>query len=230
MRVSYLALEDLNQGDLFLYLSKTDCFDEECARYLFHQVINTIEYLHEQNIFHRDIKPENLIFDDNFTIKLVDFGFSTTQQISHSKIGTLEYMLPEVFNQEQYQSSSADLFAIAVLLFNILTKRPPFITATSSDQLYKLISTRNYEDFWKIHCKTMSDSDYFSDDYKSLMNSMLALDPLERLSISEIKESNWYNGKTPSNDEFKAEMQYRRDMITHLNKYKTDLTGTEAGD
>ena len=50
--------------------------EEPLARALFSQLLNGLSYIHSQNIIHRDIKPENILFDENFNLKICDFGLS----------------------------------------------------------------------------------------------------------------------------------------------------------
>jgi 5'-AMP-activated protein kinase, catalytic alpha subunit len=213
MEVYYLALEFLSMGDLFLYLSRTGSFSETIWRYLFHQLIEGLECIHENGIYHRDIKPENLMFDEDFTLKIADFGFATNQPISNSCTGTSGYMLPEIYKKVKYSSQSADLFAAGVVLFNMLTQYPPFETATPSDYFYKMLWSNSKEAFWKAHCKKFT----ISDDFKTMVSAMLSPNPSDRLSIAEIKESEWYNGELPSFESYRTEMEYRRDMIIHFS-------------
>mmetsp|Transcript_23593 Transcript_23593/g.20954 ORF Transcript_23593/g.20954 Transcript_23593/m.20954 type:complete len:94 (+) Transcript_23593:363-644(+) len=91
------------------------------SRFLFHQLIEGLDYIHQKGIYHKDIKPENLMFN---------FGFAITSEVTASRKGTCQYMLPEIFKNREYYSSQADIFATGVVLFNIMTQHPPFITAT----------------------------------------------------------------------------------------------------
>lgn len=54
-------------------------------------------------------------------------------------VGTPGYMAPEIMNSEPYQGSVVDLFALAVILFILYTGGPPFSSADSDDQFYKLL-------------------------------------------------------------------------------------------
>lgn len=61
-----------------------------------------MEYLHNKGIAHRDIKPENILFDDDFNLKVADFGFATAIEgkdgsgLLHTILGTESYMAPEI--------------------------------------------------------------------------------------------------------------------------------------
>lgn len=75
--VMSVVLELATGGELFEYVANTGRFNEVVSRTYFHQMLDALEYLHENNVAHRDIKPENLLFDEDFRLKLADFGFST---------------------------------------------------------------------------------------------------------------------------------------------------------
>ena len=91
------------------------------------------------------MKPENILLDKNYDVKLVDFGFACTLEgrdgtgTNKSMVGTPGYMAPEIMNSEPYQGSVVDLFALAVILFILYTGGPPFSSADSDDQFYKLL-------------------------------------------------------------------------------------------
>ncbi|EAS06166.2 protein kinase (macronuclear) [Tetrahymena thermophila SB210] len=71
-----IAFEFASSGDIFDYaLSKP--FEPELARYYMIQLINVLDYIHQQNICHRDLKLENLFLDENFQLKVGDFGLSS---------------------------------------------------------------------------------------------------------------------------------------------------------
>lgn len=86
-------------------------------------MINGLEYLNSKGLCHRDIKPENLLFDEDFNLKLCDFGFSyhlsgrNGSGILHTVLGTEPYMAPEIFLEKKYNGICVDIFASAVVLF-----------------------------------------------------------------------------------------------------------------
>ena len=64
--VGYLALELCRYGDLYGWIANSYRFSETFARYYFHQLIDGLEYLHNQGISHRDLKLENILLDDDY--------------------------------------------------------------------------------------------------------------------------------------------------------------------
>ena len=72
----YLAMEYINNGEVFEYLVKNGRMKENIARQKFRQIVSAVQYLHSKNIIHRDLKAENLLLDSNLDVKIVDFGFS----------------------------------------------------------------------------------------------------------------------------------------------------------
>lgn len=67
------------------------------ARTYFHQLIDAIEFMHDCAVAHLDIKAENLLLDEDYSLKIADFGFSMkcTHPITR-KVGTEGYMSPEI--------------------------------------------------------------------------------------------------------------------------------------
>jgi len=110
----------------------------------------------------------------------------------------------------------------------MMTRHPPFQAATPIDQHYKMIGCGYQEAFWKAHRNALKDPNFFSEDFKFLFESMVAYDPMDRLSIAEIKESEWYNGPVPSHECYMQQMSNRRDALTKFGSIRSDLLGTKA--
>lgn len=90
------------------------------------QLLDAIVYLHEHGVCHRDVKPSNVVIDGEGRLKLVDFGLAVgidTSQITdeHASFGTVSYAPPEWVRPEAVDPELWDLYAVGVVLFEMLT-------------------------------------------------------------------------------------------------------------
>ena len=118
----YLLLEYASNGCVFFYIDGQTGLPPSLALRFFYQTSMAVKYLHDQSIMHRDIKPENLLFDENFNVKLCDFGWSCKAEeddIRTSICGTYEYMPPEVVFQRKH-SFKVDIWCMGILLYELL--------------------------------------------------------------------------------------------------------------
>jgi serine/threonine protein kinase len=95
----------------------------------------------EQPIIHRDLKPENVMLVDSGRVKVMDFGIAKIMQAvsgntTHS-VGTLQYMSPEQIDARPL-SPRSDLYALGLLMWELLAGRPPFVADSPRVLLDKL--------------------------------------------------------------------------------------------
>jgi serine/threonine protein kinase len=96
------------------------------------QVGEALAYAHEHGVIHRDIKPENIMLLENGNIKVCDFGIALLAEERRlrwrgfsSPIGTPDYMAPELLWREP-GSVQSDIYAVGVVLYELLCRRTPF--------------------------------------------------------------------------------------------------------
>jgi serine/threonine protein kinase len=184
--VLYIVLELVNGGELFDYIAKTGAFTINETRFYFKQLIEGISYLHQLGIAHRDLKTENLLMDENFNLKIADFGFakaiSQTKSLMTTIIGTSAYYAPEIHRLEAYDGEKADIFTIGVILFFFVSYHFPFKNSSDKDDLYKYFLNNEKHNFWIVHSSNKQQG-FYSDDFKDLVNGLLEADFSKRFTL-----------------------------------------------
>jgi len=105
--------------------------------YIFGRVVEAIEYVHRHGIIHRDIKSNNIKVSSAGQVKLLDFGIAKGQtspgltQVG-AVIGTLQYLAPELI-RGGVADERGDIWALGVLLYEMVTGRMPFEAQTVGD-------------------------------------------------------------------------------------------------
>ena len=124
--------EGMSLADYIQSLSeKKQKVKEETAWNIFFQLCSALRYLHyDVRILHRDFAPSNILLDENFTVKLIDFGLATkwgTQSASANKsfVGTILYSCPEMV-QNKKLTVKADVWSLGAIMYEFLTLEQPF--------------------------------------------------------------------------------------------------------
>ena len=180
----YFVLEYCKGGELFDYIVKNKRLTENEACIFFQQIINGVEYLHEQGIIHRDLKPENLLLDYNNNIKISDFGLSTffsKNNFLQTACGTPSYAPPEMLEGQQYNGEASDIWSCGIILYAMLCGTLPF-TESKEEIIIRKIKEHDY----KI-------PKYLSKEAQDILYHILKINPEERFSIENIKSHPWFN-------------------------------------
>ena len=97
------------------------------------QVCGALKHAHDIGVIHRDLKPANLVVDENWQVKLVDFGiakiFGDSNTVAGSLLGTADYMAPEQATSEGI-TQRTDLYALGSVMYAMLAGRAPFTGKT----------------------------------------------------------------------------------------------------
>lgn len=145
--MSYVVMRMLNGGTLAERLNARALANGEVpslseTSQLLRQVAGALDYAHRKGVIHRDIKPNNIMFDDEGTSYVVDFGIAklmnvpSTLTAEQSVFGTPHYMSPEQWRDKTLTPES-DQYALAVVIYSMVTGQPPFDAPTPHALMYK---------------------------------------------------------------------------------------------
>ncbi len=128
-RREYMILEFAPRGDVLRYIQNHGAMKESSARKWTLQLCDAVRYMHKRDIAHRDLKLENLLIDAYGNIKLCDFGFvksNSSAELSNTYCGSKSYAAPEILQGRPYPPQKADIWALGVILYIIVTGKMPF--------------------------------------------------------------------------------------------------------
>jgi DNA-binding response OmpR family regulator len=141
---AYLVMEFFEGGDLSKRLGDKALKADDALR-LFRELMFALGDIHEKGILHRDLKPQNLMFRNDGSLALVDFGIAkhvdAIERTSHGEIlGTPRYMSPEQV-QGRALDLRTDIYSAGVLLFQMLTGQHMFTGETAIEVAMHHINT-----------------------------------------------------------------------------------------
>ncbi|MBK9065092.1 MAG: protein kinase [Acidobacteria bacterium] len=142
-QTSFIAMEYVEGKNLKQLLKDKVAFSWDRVAEIAMSVADALDYAHRKGIVHRDVKPANIIIlTSDGTVKITDFGIAKIEASSLTEtgqfLGTPNYMSPEQVTGETVDGRS-DLFSLGVVLYELLTKRKPFIGDNLTSISYKIV-------------------------------------------------------------------------------------------
>ncbi len=124
----YIIMEYYKNGDLGKYILEHDNINVETINKWIKQILLGVFYLHQANYIHRDLKPANLFIDDEFNIKIGDFGTAKKlgASLAHTLVGTPNYSSPEMLSGSIDQTTKTDIWSIGCILYEMITRKVAF--------------------------------------------------------------------------------------------------------
>jgi len=127
----YIVMDYVEGQDLSRYLKDGGVLDEETAAQLMTDICAALDMAHQHGFVHRDLKPGNIMIRPNGEAVLMDFGVTKVTDATSSltgtgAIGTIDYMAPEQIAAAKSVDHRADIYALGVLLYEMLTGKKPF--------------------------------------------------------------------------------------------------------
>ena len=134
LSTSFMVMERLAGMDLSAVLKQKHRLSLVQTRRILTQVAAALEYAHNEGIVHRDVKPSNIIINQFNHVKITDFGIAKPANDKTANIeGSPYYLAPEII-QSLPVDGRADIYAMGVMAFHMLTGSPPF-RAQSLDKI-----------------------------------------------------------------------------------------------
>jgi serine/threonine protein kinase len=188
-------MEYAKGGELTQYINKTKEIPENKIKSIFKQIYDAVKYIHNKNIIHRDLKTNNIVFldEEKTKVAIIDFGISST--FSGGDVlnaGTLRYLPPEAFEENNRNSIGFDMWALGIILYILNFKTFPFDGKTSTIIKKNIIyEPVNYPKNLKIR-KTLL----------NLINKLLEKDCNLRISTADESFNEYFNDNDMSEGAF----------------------------
>jgi hypothetical protein len=179
-RSPYIVMEHVPGQDLKkVILSRAPLPGPEAVGIVL-QIAAALDYAHKRGIVHRDIKPANVLITEQGRVKITDFGVArlpgSDLTRSDQFVGSPGFMSPEQLKGGEVDGR-ADLFALGVILYQLLTGKAPFEGESVSEVLYR-ISTQPADPPSETHHDV-------SPDFDTILEKALAKDPAQRYQTGQ---------------------------------------------
>lgn len=208
--------------DLLDWIKGSDRMKPENVKKVFYQITDGLHYMHINGCLHRDLKTRNILIDDNFEIKIIDFGsvkyIGNSPRCLEHEVQTLWYRSPEVLLGQKDYDYKIDIWSLGCIIIEILLQRSPFPGDSEIDQIFKIFrqfgtpDEETWKGFtslpyykpsfpnWKSQGFTgllnpETDTDIDTDkELIDLMTGIMQLDPSKRFDCRDVLMHQYFNG------------------------------------
>ncbi len=201
----YLITELITGQNLLQVQQQTRCFSQSQVIHILTKLLTILEFIHQHQVIHRDIKPSNIIYREDQSIALIDFGSSILLKPEFQQFipisGTPGYAAPEQLQGQVYPAS--DLYSLGVTTWQLLTGLMPPETGITDEWLWQSHDLALDQGFTKIIAKLLQPD--WRDRYQS------ATEVLDALSAAQ-NEIKFFNHNFSENN-----YQQLEDLLAQQN-------------
>jgi len=150
----------------------------EVARPIFRPIFSALTYAHARGFIHRDMKPGNVLFTENRTVKVADWGLSIrlrNGETPKTTQGTLYYLAPEILVEPYTSSFEADIWSTGIMLYMFLHDHHPFLGQDGGNN-----PRMSYTQLLRTHSHRLRPIRPMDADMRSLIEQCLETEPAQR--------------------------------------------------
>ena len=246
----YLVFEFMKH-DLFGIISNNIVYNLSQIKYIFHELVLGLKYLHDNNILHRDLKPLNILLNAKNEIKIGDFGLArifsnspNVKKIYTNQVVTVCYRAPELLLGETNYSTKIDIWSLGCILLELLTRKTTFsyneeklvflsiceLCGTPNEKNWPHVTElKNYDSLIPKEEKTSKINKTTFPNYDDvtldIIKKMLTLNPEERITLDEILKHPFLTSHEPKM--CKAEDMPKIEEEMHWYRYREEMKKME---
>ena len=189
----FLLLKYETKGSLMNYILNKG-LDEKIVKIIFNKILLCINAIHEVGVCHLDLKPNNIVLNENYEIKIFDFGYSASKEkevdlekLNNFNIGNFFFKSPEMFDNIPYNGMKSDIFSLGITLYYLIKGLFPPNGFKDKDKG----DYNKYKQYLNIILEDAKKN--FSKDCYYVISQMTKENGEERPSIQKILEYDWFN-------------------------------------
>ena len=142
-KLQYIAMEYIKGATLEEMIRRKVKFNLRIVAQMIAQICSALEYAHSYKIVHRDIKPANIMVQQDYTVKVMDFGIARVDSTSMTRtgiaMGTPNYISPEQL-QGRKVDHRCDIFSLGVMMYEMLVNKRPFTGENLTALIYSIVN------------------------------------------------------------------------------------------
>ena len=142
---SYIVMEYVEGGTLEKYCKVESLLEPAEVAEIVFKCVRALAFAHEKGLVHRDIKPGNILHAGKANVKLADFGLAIDKSADRTVLaagaGSPAYMAPELLAAAAEPSILTDIYALGVVMYDLLAGRHPFVADNPASMTYQVVHT-----------------------------------------------------------------------------------------